>query len=124
MTVNLTADTNTRDNKLSLRDAINEPLHDGEVKIMHRMVGFHYVRTAERLGCDAVRVVEFEGGGHPGLDQVTTLVLVPATASAVAGTSGAADGFAGGRGLMAALALGADAVLLGTRFAATQECRG
>jgi len=105
-------------------EGIVEPLHAGGVKIMHKVPGVRYARTVERLGCDAVCVVGHECGGHPGMDEVTTLVMVPATVDAVSIPVVAAGGFADGRGLVAALALGADAVLMGTRFMATKECRG
>jgi len=105
-------------------EAIVAPLHAGGVKIMHKVAGVRYARTVERVGCDAVCVVGHECGGHPGMDEVTTLVMVPATVDAVSIPVVAAGGFADGRGLVAALALGADAVLMGTRFMATKECRG
>jgi NAD(P)H-dependent flavin oxidoreductase YrpB (nitropropane dioxygenase family) len=104
--------------------AIVETLHEGGVKIMHKVPGVRYARTAERLGCDAVAIVGYECGGHPGLEMVTSLVLVPLCADAVDIPVVAGGGFADGRGLAAALALGADAVLMGTRFMATQECYG
>ena len=103
-------------------EAIVAPLHAGGVKIMHKVPGVRYARTVERLGCDAVCVVGHECGGHPGMDEVTTLVMVPATVDAVDIPVVAAGGFADGRGLAAALALGAEAVLMGTRFMATKEC--
>jgi NAD(P)H-dependent flavin oxidoreductase YrpB (nitropropane dioxygenase family) len=105
-------------------EAIVEPLHAGGVKVMHKVPGVKYARTVERLGCDAVCVVGHECGGHPGMDEVTTLIMVPATVDAVSIPVIAGGGFADGRGLVAALALGADAVLMGTRFMATKECRG
>ncbi len=105
-------------------EAIVAPLHAGGVKIMHKVPGVRFARTVERLGCDAVCVVGHECGGHPGMDEVTTLVRVPATVDAVDIPVVAAGGFADGRGLAAALALGAEAVLMGTRFMATKECRG
>jgi NAD(P)H-dependent flavin oxidoreductase YrpB (nitropropane dioxygenase family) len=105
-------------------EAIVGPLHEGGVKIMHKVPGVRYARTVERLGCDSVCIVGYECGGHPGMDQITTLVLVPLTVDAVKIPVVAGGGFADGRGLAAALALGADAVLMGTRFMATQECRG
>lgn len=104
--------------------AIIEPLREAGVKIMHKVPGVRYARTAERVGCDAVCIVGYECGGHPGLEMVTSLVLVPACVDAVDIPVVAAGGFADGRGLAAALSLGADAVLMGTRFMATQECRG
>ena len=105
-------------------EAIVEPLHAGGVKVMHKVPGVRYARTVERLGCDAVCVVGHECGGHPGMDEVTTLIMVPATVDAVSIPVVAGGGFADGRGLVAALALGAEAVLMGTRFMATKECRG
>jgi len=105
-------------------EAIVAPLHAGGVKIMHKVPGVRYARTVERLGCDAVCMVGHECGGHPGMDEVTTLVMVPAAVDAVDIPVVAAGGIADGRGLAAALALGAEAVLMGTRFMATKECRG
>src|SRR3989337_1258289 len=64
-------------------ETIVAPLHAGGVKIMHKVPGVKYARTVERLGCDAVCVVGHECGGHPGMDEVTTLVMVPATVDAV-----------------------------------------
>ena len=104
--------------------AIVEPLHAAGVKIMHKVPGVRYAMTAERLGVDAICVVGHEAGGHPGMDEVTSLVMVPAAADAVKLPLVAGGGFADGRGLVAALALGADGVLMGTRFMATKECRG
>ena len=104
--------------------AIVAPLHAAGVKIMHKVPGVRYAMTAERLGVDAICVVGHEAGGHPGMDEVTTLVMVPAAADAVKLPLVAGGGFADGRGLVAALALGADAILMGTRFMATKECRG
>ena len=64
--------------------AVVEALHAGGVKIMHKVPGVRYARSAERLGVDAVCVVGHEAGGHPGMDEVGTLVMVPAAASAMA----------------------------------------
>jgi NAD(P)H-dependent flavin oxidoreductase YrpB (nitropropane dioxygenase family) len=104
-------------------EGIVQALHEGGVKIMHKVAGPRYARTAERVGCDAVCIVGYECGGHPGLDMVTSLILVPLCVDTVNIPVVAGGGFADGRGLAAALALGADAVLMGTRFMATQECR-
>jgi len=103
---------------------IVEPLHQGGVKIMHKVPGVRYAASAERLGVDAICVVGHECGGHPGMDEVTTLVMVPAAADVIKLPLVAGGGFADGRGLVAALALGADGVLMGTRFMATKEGRG
>ena len=76
------------------------------------MPAVRFAQKAERIGADAVTVVGFECGGHPGMDDVTTLVLAPK----------AAGSGADARGLVAALALGAEGVVMGTRFVATTEC--
>ncbi|QPC46197.1 NAD(P)H-dependent flavin oxidoreductase [Mangrovibacillus cuniculi] len=77
---------------------------------------------AEQLGASAVMVVGNEGGGHLGRDEIGTMVLIPSVVDAVSIPVIAAGGIADGRGLMAALALGADGVEMGTRFIATKEC--
>lgn len=78
-------------------------------------------RKAEAAGADVVVGEGFEAGGHNGMDEVTTLCLVPQLADALSVPVAAAGGIADGRGLLAALALGAEGVSVGTRFAATPE---
>lgn len=77
---------------------------------------------AEKLGADAVMVVGHEGGGHLGRDDIGTMVLIPQVVDAVSIPVIASGGIGDGRGLMAALALGAEGVEMGTRFIATKEC--
>jgi len=77
---------------------------------------------AESLGADAVMVVGQEGGGHLGKDDIGTFVLVPQVVDAVSIPVVASGGIADGRGLMAALSLGAEGIEMGTRFIATKEC--
>ncbi|MDM5226386.1 nitronate monooxygenase [Cytobacillus sp. NJ13] len=77
---------------------------------------------AEELGADAVMVVGQEGGGHLGRDDIGTFVLVPQVADAVSIPVIASGGIGDGRGLMAALSLGAEGIEMGTRFVATREC--
>jgi NADH:quinone reductase (non-electrogenic) len=77
---------------------------------------------AEELGADAVMVVGQEGGGHLGRDDIGTFVLTPQVVDAVSIPVIASGGIADGRGLMAALSLGAEGIEMGTRFIATQEC--
>jgi NADH:quinone reductase (non-electrogenic) len=77
---------------------------------------------AEELGADAVMVVGQEGGGHLGRDDIGTFVLTPQVVDAVSIPVIASGGIADGRGLMAALALGAEGIEMGTRFIATKEC--
>jgi NADH:quinone reductase (non-electrogenic) len=77
---------------------------------------------AEQLGADAVMVVGQEGGGHLGRSDVGTMVLVPQVVESVTIPVIASGGIGDGKGLMAALALGAEGIEMGTRFIATQEC--
>ncbi|TFB14086.1 nitronate monooxygenase [Filobacillus milosensis] len=77
---------------------------------------------AEELGADAVMVVGHEGGGHLGRDDIGTFVLTPEVVDAVNIPVIASGGISDGKGLMAALALGAEGIEMGTRFIATQEC--
>lgn len=77
---------------------------------------------AEKLGADAVMVVGHEGGGHLGRDDIGTMVLIPQVVDAVSIPVIASGGIGDGRGLMAAFALGAEGVEMGTRFIATKEC--
>src|SRR5690606_23206575 len=77
---------------------------------------------AESLGADAVMVVGQEGGGHLGRDDISTMVLVPQVVDAVSIPVIASGGIGDGRGLMAALSLGAEGIEMGTRFIATKEC--
>jgi len=91
------------------------------VRVIHKCTAVRFARTAERIGCDAISIDGFECGGHPGEEDITSLVLVPLTADAVQIPVIASGGFGDGRGLIAALALGAEAVNMGTRFMATKE---
>ena len=93
-----------------------------KVKVMHKAARTRDIQTAERLGVDAVTIVGFEAGGHPGMEDVTSLVRVPVCVDTVKIPVIAAGGFGDGRGLVAALALGAEGVLMGTRFMASKEC--
>ncbi|XJZ28354.1 NAD(P)H-dependent flavin oxidoreductase [Bacillota bacterium Lsc_1132] len=77
---------------------------------------------AEELGADAVMVVGQEGGGHLGRDDVGTMVLIPKVVDSVSIPVIASGGIGDGRGLMAALCLGAEGIEMGTRFIATKEC--
>jgi enoyl-[acyl-carrier protein] reductase II len=87
----------------------------------HVVASVKHAQKAEAAGCDAVVAEGFEAGGHNGLDEITTLCLVPQVVDAVSIPVIAAGGVADGRQLLAALALGAQAVQIGTRFAVTVE---
>jgi nitronate monooxygenase len=79
--------------------------------------------SAERKGVDAISIDGFECAGHPGEDDIPGLILIPAAANKVKIPMLASGGFADGRGLVAALALGADGINMGTRFCVTQEAQ-
>lgn len=99
-----------------------ERIKQGGVKFMHKCARVRDAVSIERLGADAVSIVGFECGGHPAMDDVTSLILVPLAVDSVSIPVIAGGGFVDGRGLVAALALGAEAVVMGTRFMATKEC--
>lgn len=96
-------------------------LKKANVKIMHKVGAVRHARTAERIGCDAVIAVGFEGAGYPLMDDITLWNLIPRMADEVTIPVLAAGGTTNHRQLVAALALGADAVYMGTRFMLTQE---
>jgi enoyl-[acyl-carrier protein] reductase II len=90
-------------------------------KVLHLVAAVKHATKAQEAGCDAVIAEGFEAGGHNGIDEITTLALVPQVVDAVKLPVIAAGGIADGRGMAAAFALGAEGVQLGTRFAATIE---
>ena len=93
------------------------------VKVVHKCVTVRHALKAESLGADAVSIDGFECAGHPGEDDIPGLILIPAAADQLKIPLLASGGFADGRGLMAALALGAQGINMGTRFMLTQESR-
>lgn len=97
-------------------------LKDAKVTVMHRATRVRDIKTAERVGVDAVTILGFEAAGHPGMEDVTSLVRIPIAVDAVNIPVIAAGGIADARGFVAALALGAEGVLMGTRFVASKEC--
>ncbi|WP_126176696.1 NAD(P)H-dependent flavin oxidoreductase [Tsuneonella rigui] len=94
------------------------------VRVIHKCTSVRHSESAVRKGVDVISIDGFECAGHPGEDDVGLIVLLPATVDALPDTPiVASGGMADGRSLVAALALGADAVNMGTRFCATQEAR-
>jgi nitronate monooxygenase len=91
------------------------------IKIIHKCTSVRHCVTAERIGVDAVSVDGFECAGHPGEDDIPGLILVPATADKIKIPMIASGGYGDARGLVAALALGAEGINMGTRFMCTQE---
>ncbi|KIU30183.1 nitronate monooxygenase [Sphingomonas melonis] len=89
--------------------------------VIHKCTAVRHALSAERMGVDAISIDGFECAGHPGEDDIPGLVLIPAAADKVRVPMLASGGFGDGRGLAAALALGADGINMGTRFCATVE---
>ncbi|KKM10101.1 nitronate monooxygenase [Clostridiales bacterium PH28_bin88] len=99
-----------------------EGLKAAGTKVVHVVSSVRHAVKAVELGVDAVVAVSFEAGGHPGMDDVGGIALIPRVVDSVPVPVIAAGGIADSRGLMAALALGAEGVQLGTLFMATEEC--
>ena len=97
-------------------------LKDSGVKVLHVVASARHARGAESRGVDAVIAEGYEAGGHNGFDELPTFVLVPQVVDAVKVPVIAAGGIADARGFVAALALGAEGVQIGTRFIASHEC--
>jgi nitronate monooxygenase len=91
------------------------------IKVIHKCTSVRHGLKAEKIGCDAVSIDGFECAGHPGEDDVPGLVLIPAAADKIKIPIIASGGFGDARGLVAALALGAEGINMGTRFLATKE---
>ena len=98
-----------------------ERIKAGGAKVVHKCTSVRFAKKAEAIGCDYVSIDGCECAGHPGEEDITSLVLIPATVDAIKIPVIASGGFADARGLVAALALGAEAMNMGTRFVATQE---
>jgi len=96
-------------------------LKDAGVKVIHKCTSVRHAVKAEKIGCDAVSVDGFECGGHPGEDDIPNMVLLPRAAEELTIPFVASGGMADARSLVAALALGADGINMGTRFIATKE---
>jgi NADH:quinone reductase (non-electrogenic) len=91
------------------------------VVVLHKCTSVRHALSAERMGVDAISIDGFECAGHPGEDDVPGLILIPVAADKVKIPIIASGGFGDGRGLVAALALGADGINMGTRFMCTRE---
>ena len=91
------------------------------IKVIHKCTSIRHSLKAERIGCDMVSVDGFECAGHPGEDDVTNMILLPLAARRLSIPFLASGGLGDGRGLAAALALGADGINMGTRFMVTRE---
>ena len=96
-------------------------LKEAGIKVIHKCTAVRHALKAQNIGCDAVSVDGFECGGHPGEDDVPNFILLPRAAEELKVPFIASGGMADARSLVAALALGADGINMGTRFIATQE---
>ncbi len=97
-------------------------LKSAKVKTLHRATRIRDIKTAERVGVDAVAILGTEAAGHPGEEDVASLVRIPIAVDTMKIPVIAAGGIADARGFVAVLALGAEGVLMGTRFMASKEC--
>jgi nitronate monooxygenase len=91
------------------------------IKVLHKCTAVRHALSAERMGVDVISIDGFECAGHPGEDDIPGLILIPAAADKVKIPMLASGGIGDGRGLVAALALGAEGINMGTRFCATVE---
>ncbi|MDP3905953.1 nitronate monooxygenase family protein [Novosphingobium sp.] len=98
-----------------------EQLKPHGIRILHKCTAVRHAVSAEKAGVDVISIDGFECAGHPGEDDIPGLILIPAAADKVKIPMLASGGFGDGRGLAAALALGAEGINMGTRFCATAE---
>ena len=96
-------------------------LKDAGIKVIHKCTSVRHSLKAQNIGCDAVSVDGFECGGHPGEDDIPNMILLPRAAEELDIPFVASGGIGNAQQLVAALALGADGVNMGTRFIATKE---
>jgi nitronate monooxygenase len=97
-------------------------LKQSGVKVIHKLTSVRHALTAQRLGVDAVTMIGFGSGGHIGNDNVASFILLPKAVAALDIPVIAGGGICNARGFLAALAMGAEAVLMGTAFMMTKEC--
>lgn len=102
-------------------EAYMPPMKEAGIKVIHKCTSVRHSLKAERIGCDAVSVDGFECGGHPGEDDIPNMVLLPRAAEELKIPFVASGGIGNAKQLVAALALGADGINMGTRFIATKE---
>lgn len=96
-------------------------LHEAGIKVIHKCTSVRHALKAQSIGCDAISVDGFECAGHPGEDDIPNFILLPRCAEELEVPFIASGGMADGRSLVAAMALGAEGINMGTRFVATQE---
>jgi len=102
-------------------EAYMDELKANDIKVIHKCTSVRHSLKAERIGCDAVSVDGFECGGHPGEDDIPNMILLPRAAEELSIPFVASGGMGNANQLVAALALGAEGINMGTRFIATKE---
>ncbi|MBQ62157.1 MAG: nitronate monooxygenase [Gammaproteobacteria bacterium] len=102
-------------------EAYMDELKANDIKVIHKCTSVRHSLKAERIGCDAVSVDGFECGGHPGEDDIPNMILLPRAAEELSVPFVASGGMGNANQLVAALALGAEGINMGTRFIATKE---
>ncbi|WP_169545532.1 NAD(P)H-dependent flavin oxidoreductase [Sneathiella aquimaris] len=102
-------------------EAYMPALKEAGIKVIHKCTSVRHSLKAEKIGCDAVSVDGFECGGHPGEDDIPNMILLPRAAEELSIPFVASGGMGNGKQLVAALALGADGINMGTRFIATKD---
>ena len=98
-------------------------LKEGGVTVIHKLTSVKHAVSAQKLGVDAVTMIGFGSGGHIGNDNVASFILLPKAVAALDIPVIAGGGICNGKGFLGALAMGAEAVLMGTAFMMTQECK-
>ncbi len=99
-----------------------EKLKFAGITVIHKSPSVRFAKKAQNLGADAITILSYEGGGHPGMGEVTSIVQIRKAVQELSVPLIAAGGIADAGGLAAALALGADGVMMATRFVASKEC--
>ena len=97
------------------------PLKEAGIKVIHKCTSVRHALKAEKIGCDAASVDGFECGGHPGEDDIPNMILLPRAAEELKIPFIASGGMGNAQQLVAALAMGAEGINMGTRFIATKE---
>jgi nitronate monooxygenase len=104
-------------------EALIERVKETKIPLIHKVPQVRFAKKAESLGADAVIIVGFECGGHPGMADVTSMILINKASKNLSVPVIAAGGIVCGKSLVAALALGAEGVIMGTRFMASNESK-
>jgi nitronate monooxygenase len=102
-------------------EAFMPPLKEAGIKVIHKCTSVRHALKAEKIGCDAASVDGFECGGHPGEDDIPNMILLPRAAEELKIPFIASGGMGNAQQLVAALAMGAEGINMGTRFIATKE---